>query len=210
VINIKYSVCWLSTYEGESKIFQTNAVKTIKHNTISKCRHHCRSGSLLHIHTGTTVFSIFGTLPGSLFLSECRALCDSVWISSVIPNRRPFSFSFIFENGKNYRVPNQGCTVGGGNDSHFVFGQKLLGENGSVRRGVVMVKQPGLFSPKFGASSHVFSELPQNVAVEPGIHSLACWDRCFALPQLMYRWRRQSGIFWITPRISKYCCIYRQ
>jgi hypothetical protein len=25
--------------------------------------------------------------------------------------------------------------------------------------------------------------------------------RCFALPQLLYRWRHQSGIFWIYPRI---------
>jgi hypothetical protein len=44
-------------------------------------------------------------------------------------------------------------------DSHFVFRQKLLGEDGSVRRGVVMVKQPDLFSPKFGAtSSYVFTQ----------------------------------------------------
>jgi hypothetical protein len=36
-----------------------------------------------------------------------------------------------------------------------------------------MVKQPGLLSPKFGAtSSHVFMQSPQNVAVEPGIHSV--------------------------------------
>jgi hypothetical protein len=49
-----------------------------------------------------------------------------------------------------------------------------------------MVKKPGMFSPKFGAtSSHVFTQSPQNVAVEPGIHSLACWDRCFALPQML-------------------------
>jgi hypothetical protein len=34
-----------------------------------------------------------------------------------------------------------------GDGSHFVFCQKLLGEDGSVRLGVVMVKQPGLFSP---------------------------------------------------------------
>jgi len=62
-----------------------------------------------------------------------------------------------------------------GDDSHFVFRQKLLGEDRSVRRGVVMVKQPGLFSPKFGATfPHVFTLSPQNVAVEPGIHSLAC------------------------------------
>jgi hypothetical protein len=31
---------------------------------------------------------------------------------------------------------------------------------------------------------------------------LACWDRCFALPQLLYRWRHQSVIFWIPPRIA--------
>jgi hypothetical protein len=34
-------------------------------------------------------------------------------------------------------------------DKHFVFLQKLLGENGILRLGVVMLKQPGLFSPKF-------------------------------------------------------------
>jgi hypothetical protein len=61
-----------------------------------------------------------------------------------------------------------------GDDSRFVFRQKLLDEEG-VRRGVVMVKQPGLFSPKFGSmSSHVFTQSPQNVALETGIHILAC------------------------------------
>jgi hypothetical protein len=85
-----------------------------------------------------------------------------------------------------------------GDSSPLVFRQKLLGEDGSVKRGVVMMKQPDLFSSKFGAtSSHVFLQSPQNVAVEHGIHSLACWDRCFALPQLLYRWRHQSVIFWI-------------
>jgi hypothetical protein len=70
-------------------------------------------------------------------------------------------------------VPNQGSAVGG-DDSHFVFRQKLLGEDGNLRRGVVIVKQPGVSSPKFGAtSSQVFKQSPQNVAVEPGIHSLA-------------------------------------
>jgi len=49
-----------------------------------------------------------------------------------------------------------------------------------VGRGIVMVKQPGLFSPKFWVVSlHVFMHLPQNFAVEPGIHSLACWDKFF-------------------------------
>jgi len=50
-----------------------------------------------------------------------------------------------------------------GDNSNFVFRQKLLGEDGSVRRGVVMVKQPGLFSLKLGAmSSHVCMQSPQN------------------------------------------------
>jgi hypothetical protein len=67
-----------------------------------------------------------------------------------------------------------------GDDSHFIYRQKLLGEDGSVRQGAVMVKQPGLFSPKFGVTSlHVFMQSPQNVAIEPRIHSLACWDKFF-------------------------------
>jgi hypothetical protein len=85
-----------------------------------------------------------------------------------------------------------------GDDSHFLLNQKLLDVFGSVSRGVVMMKQPGLFSLKFGAtSSHVFTHSPQNIAVKSRIHSLACWDECFALPQLPCRWRHQSGIFWI-------------
>jgi hypothetical protein len=100
------------------------------------------------------------------------------------------------EIGRSHRVPNQGSTVGG-KDGHFVFRQKLLGEDESGRR----VKQRGLFSPKFGAtSSHVFTQSPQNVAVELEIHSLVWWDKFFVLPQLLYRWRHQSGIFWIFLR----------
>jgi hypothetical protein len=83
-----------------------------------------------------------------------------------------------------------------GDNNHLVFRQKLLGEDGIVRRGVIMVKQPGLSSPKFGAtSSHVLTQSPQNVAVEPEIHSLACWDKFFALPQLLYRWRHLTEYF---------------
>ena len=67
-----------------------------------------------------------------------------------------------------------------GDNSNFVFRQKLVDEDGSVRWGVVMVKQPGLFSPKLGViSSHFFTQSPQNFAVEPGIHSLACWYKSF-------------------------------
>jgi hypothetical protein len=67
-----------------------------------------------------------------------------------------------------------------GDTSNFVFRQKLVGENGSVRRCVVMVKQPGLFSLKLKTmSSHFLAKSSQNFAVEPEIHSLACWDKFF-------------------------------
>jgi hypothetical protein len=71
-----------------------------------------------------------------------------------------------------------------------------------------MARQPGLFTPKFeGTSSHVFTQSPQNFAVEPGIHSLVCCDRCFALPQLLYGWRHLSGIFRMpTRRPNLGCC----
>ena len=66
-----------------------------------------------------------------------------------------------------------------GDNSNFVFRQKLVGEDGSVRR-VVMVKQPGLFSPKLGTMSlHSFTQSLQNFAVEPRIHGLAFWDKFF-------------------------------
>jgi hypothetical protein len=82
--------------------------------------------------------------------------------------------------------------------------QKSPDENGRMRRGVVMVKQPGLFSPEFVAtSSHNFTQSQQQkVAVELGIHILACWEKFFVLPQLLYRWRHQSGIPSRVPLLS--------
>jgi hypothetical protein len=57
---------------------------------------------------------------------------------------------------------------------------ETAGEDGIVRRGVVMLKQPGLFLPQIRAtSSNVFMQPLQNVAVEPKIHTLACWDKVF-------------------------------
>jgi len=47
-----------------------------------------------------------------------------------------------------------------------------VGEDGSVRWGIVMMKQLGLFLPKLGAMSlHVFMQSLQNFAVEPRIYS---------------------------------------
>ena len=67
-----------------------------------------------------------------------------------------------------------------GDNSNFVFRQKLVGEDRSVRRGNVMVKQPGLFSPKLWAmSSHFFTQSLKSFAAESGIHSSACWDKFF-------------------------------
>jgi hypothetical protein len=184
------------TYEGVSKIFRTDAVKIIKLTIRPIGRHHPRSSSFPHVDTGPSVSSIFGTLSGSPFLSECQALSP---IRSESPQYYQICvFLLQFHFWKYEEVT--GCQIRGirwvGDDSHFVFCQKQLGEDERVRWDVVIVKQAGLFSPKFGAtSSHVFTQSPQNMTVEPGIHNLACWDRCFALPQLLYRWRHQSGIF---------------
>jgi hypothetical protein len=94
-----------------------------------------------------------------------------------------------------------------GDKSRYVFRKELLGEDGNVRRSVVVVKHPGLFSPKFGAtSSHVFTQSPLNVAVEPGIHSLACGDKFFVLPQLLYKWQHKSGMFWKPFCIVEFSC----
>jgi hypothetical protein len=86
---------------------------------------------------------------------------DSAWISSVVSNQHPSASVPFLEIGGSHMVPNQGRRwVGDG--SHLVFLQILLSEDGSVRQGVVMVKQPDLFSPKFGAtSSHVFTQTSQ-------------------------------------------------
>jgi hypothetical protein len=78
---------------------------------------------------------MFETFPGSFF-------CQSVKQSPQLYQTGVLSASISFlETGRSHRVPNQGSTMGG-DDSHFVFRQKLLGEDGSVKRGVVMVKQP--------------------------------------------------------------------
>jgi hypothetical protein len=115
-------------------------------------------------------------------MSVSSILWSFAWISSMVPNLSA-SVSFL-EIGRSHRVPNQESTVGGGWHPSL-FCQKLLGEDGSVRQGV-MVKQPGLFSPKFGAtSSHVFTQSPQNVAVEteftvwPVGTGASCYHNCY-------------------------------
>jgi len=87
-------------YEGCSKIFRTYGVKIIKLTIRPIGRRHPRSSSLPHADTGPTISSIFGTLPGSPFLSVSSTPCDSAWISSMVSNRHPSSFNFIFGNRK--------------------------------------------------------------------------------------------------------------
>jgi hypothetical protein len=132
------------------------------------------------------------------------AVCDLAWTSSAVSNRNHFSFSLIFVNRKKSQGAISGVCGGWGmgDGSNLVFHQKLLGEDGSMRWSI-MVKQPGLFFPKFGLTSFlIFMQSPQNFAVESGIRSLACWDRGFALPQMLYRWWHQSGIFWTIAYLS--------
>jgi hypothetical protein len=122
-----------------SKIFRTGAVKFMKLAIRLIGRHQPVSNSLPHVETGPTVSSIVKALPGSPFLSECQALsairAGSKWYQTGVLST---SVTFL-EIGRSHRVPNQGSTVGGG-DNHFLFRHKLSGEDGSERRGVVMVK----------------------------------------------------------------------
>jgi hypothetical protein len=60
------------------------------------------------------------------------------------------------------------------------FGQKFPGEKGSVRWCVVMMQQPVLLSPNFGAKSlHIFMQSPYNVTFVRGIDCLAYQDKFF-------------------------------
>jgi hypothetical protein len=47
--------------------------------------------------------------------------------------------------------------VGGGGDSHVVFGEKFTSDKGNVRRCVVVMQQPVLLSLNFGAKSSHYS-----------------------------------------------------
>ena len=87
-------------YKVVSKIFKTDAVKIVKLTIRPIGHHHPRSSSFPHADAGPTFSSIFGTLHGSPFLSVSSTVCDSACISSIVSNRRPFSFSFIFGNRK--------------------------------------------------------------------------------------------------------------
>jgi hypothetical protein len=87
-------------YEMVSKIFRTDGVKIITFNTRFIGRHHPRSSSLPHVDTGPTVSSIFERFVEALFCQSVKHSLNSAWISSVVSNRRPFCFSFIFGNKK--------------------------------------------------------------------------------------------------------------
>ena len=63
----------ITRYKVVSKIFETDAVKIVKLTIRPISHHQPRSSSLPHVDT-SPISSIFGTLPGSPFLSECQAL----------------------------------------------------------------------------------------------------------------------------------------
>jgi hypothetical protein len=88
-----------------SKIFETDAVKIVK-LTIRPIGHrHPRSSSLPHVDTGPIVYSIFGTLPGGSFLSQCQALSAIRPVSTQWYQTSVLSASISFlEIGRSHRV----------------------------------------------------------------------------------------------------------
>jgi hypothetical protein len=122
VINILGSITG-SMYAVVSNIFQTDAVEIIKLTIRPIGRHHPQSSSPLLVDTSPTIFSIFGMLPGSL--PECQALFmiwpgSPQWYQTGVLSA---AITFL-EIGRSHRVPNQGVRWVG-DDSHFVFCQKL-------------------------------------------------------------------------------------
>jgi hypothetical protein len=186
---------------GVIKIFRTDALKIIKLTIRLIGRHHPRSSSLPHVETGPTNSSNSGTLRGRSFLSKCQALSAIRSGSPQWHKTGVFSASIPFlETGRSHRMPNQGSTLGGGWQPFYIV-PETAGWGRKCEAGFCHGKAARSVLTMFGAtSSHVFTQSPQNFAVECGIYNLACWDRCFALPQLPYRWRHQSEIFWIPPR----------
>jgi hypothetical protein len=67
-----------------------------------------------------------------------------------------------------------------GYDSHVVLGQKFPSEKGNVRWCTIVVQQPLLLWPKFGAKSlHNFTQSLYNVTAVRRIGCLACQDKFF-------------------------------
>jgi hypothetical protein len=84
------------------------------------------------------------------------------------------AFEFYLQSGKQRKVDSVG------NDTYIVFGKKFPGENGSVRLCVVMMQQPVLPLPKFGAkSSHIFTDMALNVTAVCGIDCFVCQGELF-------------------------------
>jgi hypothetical protein len=97
----------------------------------------------------------------------------------MVSNWHPFSFNFFFGNR---RKSNQGSVVGGGWQPFFVS-PETIGWGWKCETGRCHGEAARSFHQSLGAMSwHIFTQSLQNVAVEPRIHSLACWDWCFAPP----------------------------
>jgi hypothetical protein len=95
--------------------YRTDAVKIINLAIRPIGLHQPRNSSLLYVGTGPTVSSIFGTLPGSPFVSECQALSavrpgSPQWYQTGVH----YASNSFLEIGRSHTVPNQGSTVGGG------------------------------------------------------------------------------------------------
>ena len=123
----------------------------------------------------------------------------------MVSNWCPFSFNFIF--GK--RKKSQGAKLGkysGWEITIILFFARNWWVRTEVWDGALSWWSRGLFSPQLGAmSSHFFPQSPQNFAVEPGIHSSACWDRFFVQNPLYVKESDDhaleiafhlSGLFW--------------
>ena len=107
----------MCVYKVVSKIFRTDAVKIVKLTIRLVGRRHPpvfgqRSHPLLHFWNASWK---------SFSITVSSTLCDSACISSMVSNRRPYRFSFIFGNRKKSQGAKSGEHSGWGITVIFFF-----------------------------------------------------------------------------------------
>jgi hypothetical protein len=112
--------------------------------------HHPRSSTLPRICTVPSASAIFKCILKAVFCKgiEHRLRFCLDHLSCI----KMAAFQFYLQSGKQRKVGWLGV------DSYVVFGQKFPSEKGSVRRYVVVMQQPALSSPKFGANFHAVAK----------------------------------------------------
>ena len=125
----------------------------------------------------------------------------------MVSNRRPFSFNFILGNRKKSQGSKSGEYDGWGITAILFFARNLWVTTVVWDCALSWWSSQVCFHQILGTMSSFFvTQSPQKFAVEPGIHSLACWDKFFMRNPLDVKESDDhalenafhlSGLFWL-------------